>query len=136
MSWIDSWGHSPRVTFHTTQRMVMNPIAPEIGIVFVPVSDLQKSRDWYCDVLGVPADGEILHDHLYVLPMEGASLILDSKIYSEDAVFQVPAVALNTADIHAAHKYMQSRSTEVMDVQFDKWFNFKDPDGNLLMICQ
>jgi catechol 2,3-dioxygenase-like lactoylglutathione lyase family enzyme len=116
--------------------MIMNPVTAQIGIVFVPVSDLRKSRDWYCGMLGVPADGEILHEHLYVLPMQGTSLILDSKIYSEDAVFQVPAVALNTADIHAAHEHMQSRSTEVTDVQFDKWFNFKDPDGNLLMICQ
>ena len=114
----------------------MSPIERQIGIVFVPVSDIQKSRDWYCDLLGVPADGDILHDHLYVLPMQGPSLILDSKIYSEDAVFQVPAVALTTANVHAAHKYLKSKSTEVMDIQFDKWFNFKDPDGNLLMICQ
>jgi hypothetical protein len=103
---------------------------------FVPVSNLHNARDWYCHVLGVPADGEILHDHLYVLPMHGTSLILDSKSYSVNAVFQVPALALNTADIHAAHQHMQGKSAEVMDVQFDKWFTFKDPDGRALMICQ
>jgi hypothetical protein len=31
---------------------------------------------------------------------------------------------------------MKEKCAEVYDVQFDKWFNFKDPDGNLLMICQ
>lgn len=84
----------------------------------------------------VAADGEILHDHLYVLPMEGAGLILDSKIYSPETVFQIPAVVLNTTDIQAAHHFMKARSAEVAEIQFDKWFNFKDPDGNLLMICQ
>ncbi|MGX9899648.1 VOC family protein [Arthrobacter sp. SA17] len=114
----------------------MNPIAAQIGMVFIPVSDLHKARDWYCDVLGVPANGEILHSHLYVLPMEGAGLILDSKIFSPDAVFQIPAVVLNTGDIQAAHRHMTGKSAEVHEIQFDKWFNFKDPDGNLLMICQ
>jgi catechol 2,3-dioxygenase-like lactoylglutathione lyase family enzyme len=114
----------------------MNPIAAQIGMVFVPVSDLHKARDWYCQLLGVPADGEILHNHLYILPMEGAGLILDSKIYSPEAVFQVPAVVLNTTDIQAAHHFMKGKSAEVAEIQFDKWFNFKDPDGNLMMICQ
>ncbi|WP_309107262.1 VOC family protein [Arthrobacter sp.] len=114
----------------------MNPIAAQIGMVFIPVSDLRKARDWYCGMLGVPTDGEILHDHLYVLPMEGAGLILDSKIYSPEAVFQIPAVVFNTEDIQEAHLYMKGKSAEVADVQFDKWFKFKDPDGNLLMICQ
>lgn len=114
----------------------MNPIAAQIGMVFIPVSDLHKARDWYCDVLGVPADGEILHNHLYVLPMEGTGLILDSKIYSPDAVFQIAAVVLNTGDIQNAHQHMKEKSTEVEEIQFDKWFNFKDPDGNSLMICQ
>ncbi|WP_457965991.1 VOC family protein [Arthrobacter sp. D1-29] len=87
-------------------------------------------------MLAVPADGEILHDHLYVLPVEGAGLILDSKIYSPEAVFQIAAVVLNTGDIRTAHQHMKLKSPEVADIQFDKWFNFKDPDGNLLMICQ
>lgn len=114
----------------------MNPIAPQIGMVFVPVSDLHKARDWYCEILGVPPNGELVHNHLYFLPMEGTGLVLDSSIYSPEAVFQIPAVVLNTADIQAAHQYMKGKSADVADIQFDKWFNFKDPDGNLLMICQ
>ena len=114
----------------------MNPIAPQVGMVFVPVSDLQKARDWYCEVLGVPANGEMVHNHLYFLPMEGTGLVLDSSIYSPEAVFQIPAVVLNTADIQAAHQYMKGKSADVADIQFDKWFKFQDPDGNLLMICQ
>jgi hypothetical protein len=58
----------------------MNPITPRIGTVFVPVSDVEAARDWYCRLLGVPADGEILFGHLYVLPVEGTGLVLDSRM--------------------------------------------------------
>ena len=68
--------------------------------------------------------------------MEGAGLVLDSRIYSPSAVFQVPAFHFNTADIHAAHAFMETRGVELTEVNDDQWFNFRDPDGNVLMICQ
>ncbi|MEH7506960.1 VOC family protein, partial [Priestia megaterium] len=27
----------------------MNPILNEVGTVFIPVKDIKKARDWYCD---------------------------------------------------------------------------------------
>jgi catechol 2,3-dioxygenase-like lactoylglutathione lyase family enzyme len=113
-----------------------HPISAEIGTVFVPVSDIATARDWYCALLGVPADGEVLFGHLYVLPMNGADLVLDSGIYSADAVFRVPAFHLNTADIEAAHGHLQGTGSEVTEIRDGRWFNFKDPDGNVLMICE
>ena len=118
------------------EEPLKNPIARQIGTVFVPVSDIAKARDWYCGLLGVPADGEILFGHLYVLPMNGAGLVLDSKIYSSEAVFSVPAFHLNTADIQAAHLHVQDTGAELAEIRDGQWFNFKDPDGNVLMICE
>ena len=113
----------------------MNPVSAQIGTVFVPVSDVQRARDWYCGVLGVPVEDSIL-DHLYMLPMNGTGLVLDSKIYSPDAVFKVPAFHFNTSDIQAAHGFMKDRGVELTEVNEDQWFNFRDPDGNVLMVCQ
>lgn len=48
----------------------MNPILNEVGTVFIPVKDIKKARDWYCDILGLITDGDILYDHLYVIPMK------------------------------------------------------------------
>lgn len=59
----------------------MNPILNEVGTVFIPVKDIKKARDWYCDILGLIADGDILYDHLYVIPMNGTGIVLDSKTY-------------------------------------------------------
>jgi catechol 2,3-dioxygenase-like lactoylglutathione lyase family enzyme len=117
-------------------RSIMNPVSTQIGTVFVPVRDVRKARDWYCSMLGVPAEDKIVLDHLYILPMNGTGLVLDSKIYSPDAVFKVPAFHFNTSDIRAAHRFMKDRGVELTDVNDDEWFNFRDPDGNVLMICQ
>ncbi|MEK3917575.1 VOC family protein [Paenibacillus sp. FSL H7-0331] len=115
----------------------MNPILNEIGTVFIPVSSIQNARDWYCDILGLPADGEILFGHLYVLPMKGAGLVLDSKIYSENNKLNFPAFHFNTNHIQEAYQFMKSKNVElVTEIQHNQWFNFKDPDGNLLMVCK
>lgn len=66
----------------------MNPILNEVGTIFIPVEDIQKARDWYCDVLGLPADGDILYDHLYVIPMNGTGIVLDSKTYSKNTLLK------------------------------------------------
>ncbi|MCM3628664.1 VOC family protein [Paenibacillus glycanilyticus] len=114
----------------------MNPISNKINGIFIPVSDVEKARDWYCDILGLPTDGEIYFGHIYVLPMDGPDLVLDSKIYSSASVYTAPAFQFHTTDIKQAYAYMQGKNVELMtEIENDHWFNFKDPDGNLLMVC-
>lgn len=64
-----------------------SPILKQIGTVFIPVSNIEKARDWYCNILGLKVDGEIQFGHLYVISMDGTGIVLDSKIYSEDKFF-------------------------------------------------
>lgn len=114
-----------------------NPILKQIGTVFIPVSNIEKARDWYCDILGVTADGEIQFGHLYVLPMEGTGIVLDSKIYSVDRVFKTPAFHLNTKNIEQAFHFMRNKGVELItEIEHNHYFNFKDPDGNILMVSQ
>lgn len=114
-----------------------SPILKQLGTIFVPVSDIEKARDWYCKLLNEEPSGEIIYGHLYIIPMNNSiSLILDSKIYAPDRVFRTPSVQILTNDIYAAYQYMQDNDIELLTtVQHNKWFNFKDPDGNILMIC-
>lgn len=51
-------------------------------------------------------------------------------------MFRVPAFHLNTSDIQAAHAHLAERGAEVTEIRDGQWFNFKDPDGNVLMICE
>ncbi|GEL04828.1 VOC family protein [Rummeliibacillus sp. G93] len=115
----------------------MNPILNQIGTVFIPVSNIEEARNWYCDILGLPIDGEILFGHLYVLPMNGTGIVLDSKIYSEDNIFKTPLFHLNTNNIEQAYEYMKGKNVELTtEIEHNHWFNFKDLDGNILMVCK
>ena len=115
----------------------MNPILNHIGTVFIPVSNIEEARNWYCDILGLPADREILYGHLYVFPMVGTGIVLDSKIYSEDTIFKNPPFHFNTSDIEQAYEYMKKKKVELTtEIEHNHWFNFKDPDGNHLMVCK
>lgn len=115
-----------------------NPIQNLIKGVFIPVSNIENARDWYCELLDLPTDGEIYFGHIYVLPMQGESnIVLDSRIYSPDNVFKVPVLQLATSNIEKAYEFVKSRNVElVTDIQNNQWFNIKDPDGNILMICK
>ena len=57
---------------------VTSPIMNKIGSVFIPVKDIEQARDWYCSLLGLNPDCEIMNGHLCPLPMDGAGVILDT----------------------------------------------------------
>ncbi|WP_409254205.1 VOC family protein [Bacillus sp. SCS-153A] len=114
-----------------------SPLINKVGVIFIPVSDIEKARDWYCDLFGFPADGEIMFGHLYALPMQDTGVILDSKIYSEEYTFKAPAFHINTDNIHEAHTFIKEKEVKwVSAIQHDHFFTFQDPDGNHLMVCQ
>ncbi|WML48622.1 VOC family protein [Neobacillus sp. PS3-34] len=114
-----------------------SPILNQIGTVFIPVSNIEQARDWYCDILGLRADVEILFGHLYVIPMNGTGIVLDSKIYSEENIVKTPLFHFNTENIEEAYQYMKEKNVHLLtEIEHDHYFNFSDPDGNHLMICK
>ncbi|WP_433942935.1 VOC family protein [Paenibacillus sp. SN-8-1] len=120
-----------------------NHLRNRIGSVFIPVRDIEKARDWYCNLLGLSADCEIIGGHLCALPMEGPGVILDTmpmwggKEPGGAPSINTPAFMFLTGDIHSSYKFMKDNNiTLITSVQDDHWFVIQDPDGNLLMICK
>lgn len=121
-----------------------SPIKNKVGSIFVPVRDIEKSRSWYCRVLGLnEADCEILSGHLCPLPMEGTGIILDTMpMWGGDQPggapsIETPAFMLLTEDLQGSLDYMKELGVElVTEIEHDHWFVVKDPDGNKLMICR
>ncbi|CAN7502747.1 VOC family protein [Devosia sp. LjRoot16] len=114
----------------------MSAIEREIGGVFVPVSDIERARDWYRGLFGLEPGGEIFFGHIHVLPMvEGSGLVLDSKGFAGPHD-KKPAFHFNTSDVHAARQQsVAAGAMEVGPVTDGVFFTFKDPDGNLLMVA-
>lgn len=69
----------------------------------------------------------------------GIGLVLDAKLRTSEGevpVFRAPAFQFATDDIEAAYAYMREQGVEVVtEIMNGHFFNFRDPDGNLLMVC-
>lgn len=115
----------------------MKPLSNKITGIFIPVKDIERARDWYCDLLQIKPTNDFPGGHLYILEMKDLNIVLDSKIYREETILQTPSFHFDTDDIQSAYDYIQSKDIElVTEIQFGHYFNFKDPNGNHLMVCQ
>ncbi|WP_186576051.1 VOC family protein [Aquibacillus kalidii] len=117
----------------------MGVILNKVGAIFIAVSDIKAARDWYCSILNLEPKYDILAGHLCCIPLDnnGLNIVLDSKIYREDTYARTPMFHFNTHDIHEAFQFMKGKGVEIVtDIEHGHSFNIKDPDGNMLMICQ
>jgi predicted enzyme related to lactoylglutathione lyase len=118
---------------------MQNPIQRRAGMIFIPVSDLQRAIRWYSALFGLPL-GETSHeDKIYDVPMEGETgLILDAHRQVQNS--SQPLCFFWTDDIAATHKHLSTLGVEILgsveDIGSLLTLTFRDPDGNLLMVCQ
>ncbi|WP_081755961.1 VOC family protein [Paucisalibacillus sp. EB02] len=117
-----------------------SPLKNKINTVFIPVNNIEKAKHWYEKILGV--EGEIMHGHLCVLDMVGTGVILDEMpLWRNEegniSPYQVPSVQFGTNDIQKSYQFMKDNGVElVTGIEHGHFFVIKDPDGNMLMVCQ
>lgn len=116
---------------------VVYPIESEVGGVFVPVSNVEAARDWYCQLLSRPAEGGLLFGHLFVLTMIGSTaLLLDSKDFKGAHISKL-IFHFNTHDLEGARGHaLTVGAANVSPIVDHAFFTFNDPDGNLLMTAK
>jgi predicted enzyme related to lactoylglutathione lyase len=109
----------------------------KLELVAIPVSDVDRAKDFYVDKAGFVAD----HDHkvsdeirfVQLTPPGSACSIALGKGIVDTPPGSVQGMQLVVSDIDAAHAELVERGVEVSEVQkFDwGWFVFfSDPDGN------
>jgi predicted enzyme related to lactoylglutathione lyase len=116
-----------------------SPIRNQIGAVFIPVSDVSRAIQWYSQLLGLPLRETSHEGKIYDLPMSGdTALILDA--HKPVANSSQPLFFFWTDDIHAAYTFLKASGialiSEPEDIGSVSTLIFKDPDNNLLMVCQ
>lgn len=119
--------------------MGSSPIENRIGCVFIPVSDMGRAIEWYSQLLGQPVKTTSHEGRIYDLPMNGdVGLILDG--HRPVTSSSQPICFFWTGDIHQTRTFLAENSVEIVkeieDVGSVSTLTFKDPDGNLLMVCQ
>lgn len=115
-----------------------SPIHNQIGLVFVPVSDMDRSVGWYSALFGLPVQSTTHGGKIYDLRMGDVTLILDG--HKPVVNSSQPLVSFWTDDMGAAYRFLQARGVALLsepeDIGSVTTLVFKDPDGNLLMVCQ
>lgn len=116
-----------------------SPIQNHIGTVFIPVSDMPRAIAWYSRLLDLPIQTTAHEGRIYDLPMAGETrLTLDSHKPVTNS--SQPLFFFWTEDIHAAYAFLKNMNIEMLtepeDIGSMITLTFKDPDNNLLMVCQ
>ena len=116
-----------------------SPIENRFGSVFIPVSDITRAIGWYCHLLGLPIQDISQAGKVYSIPMQGeVGLILDG--HKEVTNSSQPLFFWWTEDIQETRQFLVENEIRIVqdveDIGSVKTITFKDPDGNLLMVCQ
>jgi predicted enzyme related to lactoylglutathione lyase len=115
----------------------------KLELVNVPVSDVDRAKEFYAERVGFNAD----HDHtvtdeirfVQLTPPGSACSISIGTGLSEAQPGSVQGLQLVVDDIDAARAELAGRGVEVSDVQDFPWGRFvffADPDGNAWAVQQ
>jgi catechol 2,3-dioxygenase-like lactoylglutathione lyase family enzyme len=122
-------------------------IIDKLMMLAVTVSDMPKAKEFYVDKLGlkIASDYRQADDRWWVaLTVPGGIGITLTTFKGENAKLGGMTLWFATSDITAVHKELSGKGIELSEIGDDlhgpgsgvKWFNFKDPEGNLIHIEQ
>jgi catechol 2,3-dioxygenase-like lactoylglutathione lyase family enzyme len=109
----------------------------KLELVFVPVSDVDRAKEFYVDKVGFNAD----YDHqvneqirfVQLTPPGSPCSISIGTGLADSEPGSTRGLQMVIADAHAAHKELSARGVDVSDVDEQPWgkfVHFSDPDGN------
>jgi predicted enzyme related to lactoylglutathione lyase len=115
----------------------------ELQLVAIPVSDVDRARDFYVEQAGFVLD----HDHtvsdeirfVQLTPPGSACSIAIGEGVTDAEPGSVRGMQLVVDDIEAAHAELSGRGAEVSEIQHFPWGRFvffSDPDGNAWAVQQ
>jgi catechol 2,3-dioxygenase-like lactoylglutathione lyase family enzyme len=115
----------------------------KLELVAVPVSDVDRAKQFYVEQVGFHAD----HDHqvsdelrfVQLTPPGSACSIAFGTGLTQAQPGSVEGLQLVVDDVHAARAELVSRGVEVSDVHDFDWGSFvffADPDGNRWSVQQ
>ncbi|MCR2808008.1 VOC family protein [Paenibacillus soyae] len=117
-----------------------HPIQNKVGGVFIHVRNMERSVNWYHKLFGMP-DRSTTTEKVHAIAMDGGSdFVLDQNGYDSGlASGERALLMLNSSNVRAAYSFVKESGIEIVEDIMDfpgmAFFTFRDPDGNLLMIC-
>ncbi len=115
----------------------------KIELIAIPVTDVDRAKDFYTEQAGFNADHDIVVSDeirfVQLTPPGSACSITLGKGVTDAPPGSVQGMQIVVADIEAAHAELAGRGVDVSDVQVFPWGSFvffSDPDGNRWAVQQ
>jgi len=115
-------------------------------MVMMAVTDMAKAKAFYAEQLGfqVTTDFGQGDQHWVTLEPPGGGPTLTLSTMHGNMKPGTMRLYLSTSDIEAAHNELKAKGVKVNDVKDDlygpgsavKWFDLRDPDGNVWQVAQ
>ncbi|WP_079508925.1 VOC family protein [Mesobacillus jeotgali] len=120
-----------------------SPLFNRVNNVFIHVSNLKKSTEWYYALLGIPFDNEKVESPVHNIPVASETgLTLDDHTFDPGFMLNPSGHVLFNFlvdDVDKAYDFIKLKGIpivkEIERIGDFAYFNFQDPDGNVLMIC-
>jgi catechol 2,3-dioxygenase-like lactoylglutathione lyase family enzyme len=108
-----------------------------IEVIFVPVTDVDRAKDFYVNKLGFTAD----HDHkvkeglrfVQLTPEGSACSIAFGEGITEMKPGTQQGIMMVVGDVRAVRQELKEKGVDISDIDEQPWGTFayfKDPDGN------
>ena len=108
-----------------------------IEVIFVPVTDVDRAKDFYVNKLGFVAD----HDHtvkeglrfVQLTPEGSGCSIAIGEGITEMAPGTMQGIMMVVDDVRAVKQELEEKGVEMSDIDEQQWGTFTyftDPDGN------
>ena len=109
-----------------------------IELIFVPVTDVDRARDFYVDKVGFTLDHDVRVDEnirfVQLTPVGSAcSIAFGEGIGGGLSPGQQDSIQVVVDSAQAAHDELVSKGVEATDIDVQPWgtfTSFADPDGN------
>jgi catechol 2,3-dioxygenase-like lactoylglutathione lyase family enzyme len=118
-------------------RTTAEPLISRISVVFLYVSDMERSTGFYRDLLGIPLEGD---EDWQEASLEGVRFALHR---TREGIGQLSSgtihVNLEVDDVDAAAKRLRAAGIEAGETMRDEWgaaLEVVDPDGYRLYLYQ
>ncbi|MGY3714941.1 VOC family protein [Sutcliffiella cohnii] len=104
------------------------------------VSNMERSINWYHKLFGM-SERSVSTEKVHAITMDGGSdFVLDQNGYDSNLPIEERAILMfDSPDVRAAYRFVKDAGIEIVEDIMDfpgmSFFTFRDPDGNLLMIC-
>ena len=116
-------------------------IVTGVDFVSIPTTDLERSRQFYSEVLGLEESKHWGRDNPVGIEFENGTVtlaLLDNERLGIPFQANSAPIAFQVEDTHAARAELESRgvtfNADTIDSGVCHMAHFRDPDGNVLML--